>query len=131
MDVEISFSDGLVCVAMRGREHRKQHLEPQSTGRTNCLTSIQKDNLILHRAYGNNTRGIFEGKTPTLSTCAWEQNNLLSTLRCIRRLTPVECSRLQTVPSWYRWKCSDTQIYKMIGNDWTVDVIAHILSFMK
>ena len=49
----------------------------------------------------------------------------------IRRLTPVECSRLQIIPSWYRWKCSDTQICKMLGNGWTVDVIVHILSFMK
>lgn len=87
--------------------------------------------LILQRARGNNTGGIFEGKTPTLSACAWEQNNLLSTSYRIRRLTPIECSRLQTVPSWYRWKCSDTQIYKMLGNGWTVDVIVHILSYMK
>ncbi|MGJ0826975.1 DNA cytosine methyltransferase [Bacteroides thetaiotaomicron] len=49
----------------------------------------------------------------------------------IRRLTPTECARLQTIPSWYRLKCSDTQIYKMLGNGWTVDVIVHILSFMK
>lgn len=87
--------------------------------------------LILQRERGNNKGCVFEGKTPTLSACSWEQNNLLSTSRCIRRLTPVECSRLQTVPSWYRWKCSDTQIYKMIGNGWTVDVIVHMLSFMK
>lgn len=87
--------------------------------------------LILQRERGNNKGCVFEGKTPTLSACSWEQNNLLSTSRCIRRLTPVECSRLQTVPSWYRWKCSDTQIYKMIGNGWTVDVIVHILSFIK
>lgn len=121
----------LICVAMRGREDGKQHLEPQSTGKTNCLTSVQKDNLILQRARGANTGGIFEGKTPTLSTCAWEQNNLLSTSGCIRRLVPIECSRLQTVPAWYIWKCSDTQIYKMLGNGWTVDVIVHILSYMK
>jgi len=44
----------------------------------------------------------------------------------IRRLTPTECARLQTVPSWYKWGCSDTQQYKMLGNGWTVDVIAHI-----
>lgn len=87
--------------------------------------------LILQRERGNNKGCVFEGKTPTLSACSWEQNNLLSTSRCIRRLTPVECSRLQTVPSWYRWKCSDTQIYKMLGNGWTVDVIVHILSFIK
>lgn len=49
----------------------------------------------------------------------------------IRRLTPTECARLQTVPDWYEWGCSDTQQYKMLGNGWTVDVIAHILSFLN
>lgn len=193
----------LICVAMRGREAcltpkrteygkaiRKdyesgkikerrgniQELEPRSDGKTNCLTSVQKDNLILQRAQGNNKGGQFEGKTPTLAACAWEQNNLLckreviqlnpatdsggiqpyqqdriydvkgiSPTLCaghggmsptiadniIRRLTPVECSRLQTVPPWYKWGCSDTQIYRMLGNGWIVDVIVHILSFIK
>lgn len=127
--------------------------------------------LILQRSRGKNQGDIFESKTPTLSACSWEQNNMLcissnqkhatislnestpmgsamgmggghvpmitsEELQCktdirIRRLTPVECSRLQTIPSWYQWKCSDTQIYKMLGNGWTVDVIAHILSFMN
>lgn len=45
----------------------------------------------------------------------------------LRRLTPVECARLQTVPSWYEWVVSDTQIYRMCGNGWTVRVIEHIL----
>ncbi len=49
----------------------------------------------------------------------------------IRRLTPTECARLQTVPSWYKWNCSDTQIYRMCGNGWTIKVIRHILSFFK
>jgi DNA (cytosine-5)-methyltransferase 3A len=49
----------------------------------------------------------------------------------IRRLTPTECARLQTIPDWYKWECSDTQQYRMLGNGWTVDVIAHILSFIK
>jgi DNA-cytosine methyltransferase len=48
----------------------------------------------------------------------------------IRRLTPIECMRLQTVPETYKWNCSNTQIYKMLGNGWTVDVIAHILSYI-
>lgn len=155
----------------RVKEQRKniQELEPRSDGKTNCLTSVQKDNLILQRARGNNKGGLLEDKAPTLSACAWEQNNLVvsgsfrtfkdggfieiksSKAACvtararndgsgqggciinwrIRRLTPTECSRLQTIPSWYRWECSDTQIYKMLGNGWTVDVIVHILSFMK
>jgi DNA (cytosine-5)-methyltransferase 3A len=45
----------------------------------------------------------------------------------LRRLTPVECARLQTVPGWYEWVVSDTQIYRMCGNGWTVRVIEHIL----
>lgn len=224
-----------VCAAMRGREEycltarrteygkaiRKdyeagkirekranmQKLEPRNDEKTNCLTSVDKDNLILQLARGYNPGGIFEGKTPTLSACSWEQNNLLcerqnrnlksesekaniflstswkvsqangmtvkeviqlnpskdsggvqpyqqDRVYCvngispalltgmssgthavmidrIRRLTPTECARLQTIPSWYRWECSDTQIYKMLGNGWTVDVIVHILSFIK
>lgn len=40
----------------------------------------------------------------------------------------IEGARLQTIPDWYKWGCSDTQIYKMLGNGWTVEVIKHILS---
>ena len=49
----------------------------------------------------------------------------------IRRLTPTEVSRLQTIPEWYRWECSDTQAYRMLGNGWTVEVIKHILQWLK
>ena len=51
----------------------------------------------------------------------------------IRRLTPKECMRLQTVPEWAIEKMlncgvSDSQLYKMLGNGWTVAVITYILS---
>lgn len=50
----------------------------------------------------------------------------------IRRLTPTECARLQTIPEWYDMSIvSDTQRYRMLGNGWTVDVIAYIFSFLK
>jgi len=49
----------------------------------------------------------------------------------IRRLTPIECERLQTVKDNYTNHVSDSQRYKMIGNGWTVDVIGHILKYMK
>lgn len=45
----------------------------------------------------------------------------------IRRFTPIECERLQTLPDNYTAGVSDTQRYKALGNGWTVDVIAHIL----
>lgn len=44
----------------------------------------------------------------------------------IRKLTPLEYERLQTVPENYTASASDSQRYKMLGNGWTVDVIAHI-----
>jgi DNA (cytosine-5)-methyltransferase 3A len=47
----------------------------------------------------------------------------------IRRLTPTECEALQTVPREYTAHVSDTQRYRMLGNGFTADVIAHILSF--
>ena len=46
----------------------------------------------------------------------------------IRKLTVTECKRLQTVPDTYAFPVSATQAYKMLGNGWTVDVIAHIMS---
>ncbi len=48
----------------------------------------------------------------------------------LRRLTPIECEILQTVPIDYTKDVSDTQRYKMLGNGWTVDVIAHIFRGM-
>jgi DNA (cytosine-5)-methyltransferase 3A len=48
----------------------------------------------------------------------------------VRRLTLLECSRLQTIPAWYRWECSDKQAYRMLGNGWTIEVIMHILSYL-
>lgn len=49
----------------------------------------------------------------------------------IRRLTPTECARLQTIPTWYNWEgMSDSQRYRVLGNGWTVEVIKHIFSFL-
>jgi len=45
----------------------------------------------------------------------------------IRKLTVNECKRLQTVPEWYEFPVSDSQAYKMLGNGWTVEVIAHLI----
>lgn len=75
-----------------------------------------KDNLIVAGSRGTVTDGKSIGITEAL------QNG-----NALRRLTPTECARLQTVPSWYEWVVSDTQIYRMCGNGWTVRVIEHIL----
>lgn len=49
----------------------------------------------------------------------------------IRKLTPIECERLQTLPDNYTAGVSNTQRYKMLGNGWTVDVISHVLKHMN
>lgn len=69
-------------------------------------------------------------KTGTLLTSASSVPALIIKRR-LRRITPTEAARLQTVPDWYKWECSDTQQYKMLGNGWTVAVIYHIFSFIK
>jgi DNA-cytosine methyltransferase len=71
-----------------------------------------------------------EGKAPTLTTMGGghrEPKIAISETEW-RKLTPLECERLQTVPEGYTEGVSNTQRYKMLGNGWTVDVIAHIFS---
>jgi site-specific DNA-cytosine methylase len=58
-------------------------------------------------------------------------NKQLANGGMVRRLTEIECERLQTVPDNYTNHVSSTQRYKMLGNGWTVDVIAYIFGFMK
>lgn len=123
------------------KEQRKniQQLEPREDGKNNCLTTVQKDNLVVVsgtiRGFGGeHFREIKSGKSCTLMARARNDGSSQPCVRInteIRRLTPTECARLQTVPKWYIWNCSDTQQYKMLGNGWTVEVIKHILSFIK
>lgn len=49
----------------------------------------------------------------------------------IRYLTPAECCRIQTIPEWYKWNCSEPQIYRLLGNGWTVAVISHIFRYLS
>ena len=203
-----------VCVAERGRMYcgQPQHYEARTDGKTNTLTSVEKDNRvtepvrcmqyelkeryvrdsgcvarldmpkchdILTRVYG------WSGKCPTLtahgggntepkvfdcySVCfnysiefdgdgkpikavgkdgkeitIYEVRDGKITIKgkqypiklkdgfyIIRKLTVRECMRLQTVPEWYEFPVSDSQAYKMLGNGWTCEVIAHILKSLK
>ena len=70
-----------------------------------------------------------DGKTYCLDT--GNTNALEITNSRIRRLTPLECERLQTVADNYTNHVSDSQRYKMLGNGWTVEVIAHIFNYIK
>lgn len=153
----------VTCVASRGRNpenpksrevglNTEQMLEPRFDGKTNCLTSVQKDNLVMHIAEATKKGFIevkpgecFDFENPNSETRRGrkmeDKSNCLMAKETdfmqftkdgkIRRLTPVECERLQTVPDGYTSVVSDTQRYRMLGNGWTVDVIAYIFSFMK
>jgi DNA-cytosine methyltransferase len=77
-----------------------RQLEVRADEKSNCLTTVQKDNVLV-------------------SKDMW------------RKLTPLECERLQTMPDNYTNHVSNSQRYKMIGNGWTVDVIAHILKSIQ
>jgi DNA-cytosine methyltransferase len=66
-----------------------------------------------------------EGKSPTVLARADTTKILIDNK--VRKLTPLECERLQGVPDNYTSICSDAQRYKMVGNGFTVNVIEHFL----
>ena len=75
------------------------------------------------------TEAIGRGGSSSEYLTMLKKNQILTSR--IRRLTPIECERLQTVPDNYTNCVSDTQRYKMLGNGWTVEVIVYILSHIK
>lgn len=90
-----------------------------------------KANTLLRNCHKDGRANLIvdvRGRPDCLTTA--QKDNLLQFRGMLRRLTPTECARLQTVPEWYEWIVSDTQIYRMCGNGWTVKVIEHILSHL-
>jgi DNA (cytosine-5)-methyltransferase 3A len=127
---------------LKGHDSIKRVYSPEgkSPTLTNCMGGNREPKVeIIQTPRGVNKGGIKakNGKTPVLTSSKWEYNNHLCKdgLKW-RRLTPIECERLQTVPDNYTlvpWKnreMSNSQRYKMLGNGWTVDVIAHIFKNM-
>jgi len=104
------------------------------TGTTNAveIREVKQLNTSLEsggkQPYQQNRVYDTEGISPAL--CANKSDLIVNTSN-IRRLTPIECERLQTVKDNYTNHVSDSQRYKMLGNGWTVDVIRHILNYMK
>ena len=95
-----------------------------------------KDDLIIHNTMPrSSTTG--KGGTGHLSrndgkTYCLDTGNTIAVeiKQKIRRLTPIECERLQTVKDNYTNHVSDSQRYKMLGNGWTVDVVSHIFKYL-
>ena len=104
-------------------------------------TAINKDNLVMQlnpstesngcQPYQQNRIYDTDGISPALMAQMSCGTHAIQHERKIRRLTPLECERLQTVKDGYTSVASDSQRYRMLGNGWTVDVIAHIFSSLK
>lgn len=169
----------------------EQFIEARKDGKSNCLTTVQKDSmvaepipfntyngegeksrtfmagyckygeatLITNKGFKGGTTAIAQpvrvgeygkggqwqriysvrGKSVTLSANGGGQGAKTGLYKIdlpdgdyiVRKLTPVEAERLQTLPDNYTEGISNTQRYKCIGNGWTVDVIAHILNGLK
>lgn len=136
-----------IGAAQRGRyvdeNKTEQHIEIRKDNKSNCVTTVQKDTLVCTPVrvgqYGKGGQGqriySVRGKSVTLSANGGGQGAKTGLYKIdlpdgdyiIRKLTPVEAERLQTLPDNYTAGISNTQRYKCIGNGWTVDVIAHIL----
>ena len=120
-----------------------QMLELRKDEKTNTLTTVQKDNVIVgaekdigiyQLPRGTNKGGMRakDGKVPSMTSSSWQYNNLLTKDKVYwRKLTPLECERLQTVPDNYTAHVSNSRRYQCLGNGWTVDVICHILKNMQ
>ncbi len=169
----------------------EQFIEARKDGKSNCLTTVQKDSMVAEPIpfntyngegeksrtfmagyykygeatiiknkgfkggataiaqpirlgeYGKGGQGqriySVRGKSVTLSASGGGQGAKTGLYKIdlpdgdyiVRKLTPVEAERLQTLPDNYTEGISNTQRYKCIGNGWTVDVIAHILNGLK
>lgn len=117
-----------VGMAWRGRENGSA-FEMRDDQKSNAVAATgHQSRLVIEAADGKQmpvyeVRGgriTIKGKTYPIK--------LADGFYIIRKLTVTECKRLQTVPDTYAFPVSDTQAYKMLGNGWTVDVIAHIMS---
>lgn len=169
--------NAVVCAAMCDRKNESgkyiQQVEERGDGKTNSLTTVQKDNIVLYPASiigrrinpETGCRDDYNHDVPLTQCLQVKHTNdkmgclttvakdtLLSELPpgryvdaynlgagktivgehegneiYFRKLTVVECCRLQTVPDDYFKVSSNSQAYKMLGNGWTVDVISYLL----
>jgi DNA (cytosine-5)-methyltransferase 3A len=147
-------ADKSYCISTMQRSSKRQMtlistkgIERKEQNKSSCLTGAGGHGMENHSymdmvvQLNKNTES--NGRQPYQQNRVYDINAkspaLMAEMSCgshtilsgtVRRLTPTECARLQTIPAWYKWKCSDKQIYKMLGNGWTIEVIKHILSYL-
>ena len=128
----------------------EQRIEARLDEKSGTLTTVQKDNvLIVPEATKKGYTEIKDGDcfdATFINSKTRRGRNMKDKSNCLtaanydymryehptyRKLTPIECERLQTLPDNYTEGVSNTQRYKALGNGWTVDVIVHILQGLK
>ena len=108
-------------------EYRKP--VPRNDGKTNTLTTVQKDNMIIQENNCLCAKEIYNVENGFIKIKSKQYPIKLNDGEyIIRKLTPIECERLQTMPDNYTACVSNTQRYKGLGNGWTAEVIIHILN---
>lgn len=127
----------------------EQRIELREDGKSNCLTTVGKDSLCIQIGEANinsyrERKAVYSihGKCPTLLTPSggYSEKKISQDGLTWRKVTPVECERLQTYSDNYtqygimngsQVTISNSQRYKILGNGFTRDVIVHILNEMK
>lgn len=118
-------------MAWRGRGDGSAY-EVRDDQKANAVTAEGHQSRLIIEAADGKTYPVYEVKDGRITIKGkLYPIKLADGFYIIRKLTVTECKRLQTVPESYVFPVSDTQAYKMLGNGWTVDVIAHILSYCK
>ena len=140
----------MIAVPVDNKENRIcDHLELHKDKKPNALTAITKDYMVCKplkigtlgkkNSIGSSVYSV-KGKSICLlanggglgSKTGLYKIDLPDGDYYVRKLTPLECERLQTLPdNFTNVGISNTQRYKCLGNAWTVDVIAHIFSFIE
>jgi DNA (cytosine-5)-methyltransferase 3A len=140
-----------VAVGYRNRREEDGNLyrrfETSGLDKANALTTVQTDSTVALGISCHGRKDKSENHTkplviapgtdgePIYEVCNGEieimgrkyKINLPDGVYAIRKFTPTECERLQTLPDGYTEGVSKTWRYRFLGNGWTVDVIAHIL----
>ena len=114
----------------------EQRLEVRKDEKTNTLTTVQKDNVVVFKdksqtllatIYKENAKSMVKRNKMGLCVSDSNKTEYVESGIHYRKLTPLECERLQTFPDGWTDCISNTHRYKSLGNAWTVDVIAHVL----
>lgn len=135
VDMGISLSDVIDTGEDMCLQYRRSYWRANNSGKVPTLTSNMGTG-------GNNVPYVYTGKSYPITATYYKAGNLEYSMKhgCrtlvidneqVRKLTCIECERLQSLPDLYTEGISNCQRYKALGNAFNCAVIKHILGFMK